>query len=305
MTQHSPGTHDHPEHPDAGSRKRSFQRLTWALFIGIGLFLAEIIGSALSGSLALLGDAFHVLGDLIGLGVTLLAGYLATRPATSRRSYGYYRIEVLAALINAVLLILLSYSLIVAAIDRLQNPRLIEADIMLAFAVAGLVTNIFMLLMLRPARSHSINVHGAYLHVLGDTLSSVAVVASGIVILFTDFYWLDAAATFVVALMIVWMAIRLLLDSSHVLLEGAPKHVDPEEVMRTLQTQFPQIKNIHDFHIWVITSHLFAMTAHIEAEVTRLSGVRELTDELNKLIRDRYGIGHTTFQIEPVLSESR
>lgn len=297
--EHKPEPHDHHAHPDPELRPKAIKRLRWTFFIGLGLFVAEAAGSFLTSSLALLADSFHVFADLCAVGVTLLASYLAERPQSSKRSYGYYRLEVLAALFNGCLLFGLACFIFKSAYLRLIEPRDIHGELMLAIAIIGLAINVFMLLLLKPSHEHNLNLRSAYLHILGDTLSSLAVILGALLITWTGQSWIDSVASIGVGFILAFMAIRLIWDSIHVLLEGTPRHMDPQEIERALRAAFPSIVNIHDFHIWEITSHLFAMTAHVEARVKSLDETRHLIDSMNALIHKSYGIGHTTFQVEP------
>lgn len=266
--------------------------------MALALMCFEGIGSWLSGSLALLADTMHVLGDSAALGFTLFASWLAARPQTPERSYGYYRIEILAALLNGSVLLVLSFFILKSAYDRFSTPHEISAGLMLWVAIIGLLVNLMMLFVLRHAHSHNLNTRGAYLHILGDTLSSIAVVISALLIQNFGWIWSDALAGVFVGIMIASMAGRLIWDSINILLEGSPKHLNPVEIEKVLQHNFPQIKRIHDFHIWEITNHLFAMTAHVEVKINSLNEHKVLLDQMNILIKDKYGIGHTTFQIE-------
>lgn len=297
--EHHPEPHDHHAHPDPELRPKAFKRLRWTFFIGLALFIAEAIGGWYSNSLALLADSFHVLADLGAVAVTLLASHLAERPKSSKRSYGYYRLEVIAALFNGCLLLALAYFVFRSAYDRMLQPHEIQSNLMLSVAIGGFLINLLMLLLLKPSHDHNLNLKSAYMHIAGDTLSSVAVIIGALIIRYTGLLWVDALAGVFVGTILMVMAFRLIWDSIHVLLEGTPRHMDPAEVESSLRAAFPQIIDIHDFHIWEITSHLFAMTAHVEARVKTLDETRLLIDGMNALIHERYGIGHTTFQVEP------
>ncbi len=300
LIEHEPESNArHPQGPPP-MRQKSFRRLKWTFGIAISLFIIEVLGSWLSGSLALLADAFHVIADAMALGIALIAGYLAERPQSSRRSYGYYRLEVLAALLNGIVLCLIAAGILRAAYLRFQTPVEINAAIMFDFSVIGLLVNILMLVLLKEGHSHNLNIKGAYLHVLGDTLSSVAVIIGAALMRFTGIIWIDSLASTFVACMIIFMALRLLWDSSHILLEGTPKHLDADEIEKGLREAFPSIVRIHDFHIWEITAHLFAMTAHVEATIYSMKESEELIHEMNHLLLEKYGIKHTTFQIESI-----
>ncbi len=296
---HKPEPHSHHESPDQDLRPKALKRLKLTLLVGLSLFLIEALGSWFSHSLALLADSFHVLGDLGAVFVTLIASKLAERPKNSRRSYGYYRLEVIAALFNGCLLLGLAYIIFQSAYHHFNSTPEIESRLMLGVAVFGLMINLLMLFVLKPSHQHNLNLRSAYLHILGDTISSCAVIVGAVLIIFTGLSWIDAVMGVFVGSILTLMACRLVWDSIHVLLEGAPKHMNPDEVEETLRKAFPQITNIHDFHIWEITSHLFAMTAHVEAKVVTLAETRGLIDGMNALIHEKYGIGHTTFQVEP------
>ncbi|PIR23142.1 MAG: cation transporter [Deltaproteobacteria bacterium CG11_big_fil_rev_8_21_14_0_20_45_16] len=299
LINHKPSPHDHPEHPHGPTRDVAIKRLKIAFFIGLFMLVVEIIGAYYSNSLALLADATHLLADASALGITLIAAWMAGRLASPKRSYGYYRLEVLAALANGVLLSLMAITIAFEAFDRIFSEHQVEPKSMMAVGIIGLIGNIAMLFIVAPSHKHNINVKGAFLHIIGDTLSSFAVIVGAAFILLTNLNWPDVVASFFVSTMIIIMAIRLIRESINILLEGTPKHMDPDDIQKNIFQNFPSIKDIHDFHVWEITSNLFAMTAHIEAEVRDLEETSKLIDSLNQFIRVQYGIGHTTFQVEP------
>jgi len=260
----------------------------------------EMVGGWISGSLALIADATHMLADTFALAMALFAAWLAERPKTLWRSYGYYRLEVLAALLNGLLLIGIAVYLVTEALHRWNTPHEVDVHWMLGLGILGLIANLIMMSIMKHSHDTNINMRAAFLHIMGDTLSSVAVIVGAIAMLATGIVWPDLVASFFVAFMIVIMATRLLKDSIHVLLEGTPRHMNPEIVQKEIFEKFQSIKNIHDLHIWEITSHLFAMTAHIEAAVKDHDETRLLIDGLNSFMREKYGVGHTTFQVEPL-----
>jgi len=292
----------HPTHADRGSqgRQQGLQALKKAIFIALGLLAIQGLGSLLSGSLALLADTAHVFSDSMALVIALVAALLSRRAASQHRSYGYYRLEVLAALVNGIGVITLGAFILKAAYDRFLNPQPLQPGLMLVFAFIGLFANVWMLFALRPSHHFNLNMKGAYLHILGDTLSSVIVVASGVVMLFTEALWLDAVASAVVALIIAWLALQLTWDSIQILLESRPKHLKGRDLEKDLIQKFPQIKHIHDFHVWEITNELVSMSAHIEADIQSLDESQKLVKELNEFVTSEFGIAHTTFQIERV-----
>jgi cobalt-zinc-cadmium efflux system protein len=302
LLDHDPRPHDHPDHPEKPLREEGFNRLIIALVVCSGVMALEMLGGLWSGSLALVADATHMLADTVALGMAILAAWLAVRPKSKYRSYGYYRLEVLAAFLNGILLLGIAGFLTFEAIDRWSDPHSIQSSWMLGIGIIGLVANLAMMKLMHETHEANINLKAAFLHVIGDALSSLAVIFGAVIIMFTGAYWPDLAASFVVSLMITIMAVRLIYSSGHVLLEGAPRHMDPEELESELFKKFPQIRNIHDLHIWEITSHLFAMTAHFEADIKNLEDSQILIDHINAFVREKYGVGHTTFQVEPFAS---
>lgn len=294
-TEHHP-SHGHEGH--AHDRNSLKLRLKIAFSMSIALVFIEGIGGWWSGSLSLLADALHVLADAAAVGIVLLTSHLAESPRSARKSFGYYRLEILSALFNGVLLIFTTLFIFRSAYMRWASPVEIQSAGMLVISVLGLIVNIAMLASLRSHHHDHINLRSAYLHILGDTLSSVAVVASAIIIQFTGINRIDILASIFVALIVVSLSGRLVYDSIHILLEGSPKHLDPEAIQEELRKEFSQIINIHDFHLWEITSNLLSLTAHIEAKVDSMQASQKLIEDINTLLKSRHGIRHTTLQIE-------
>ncbi len=300
LIEHHPMPHDHPEHPEKPLRKEGLKRLTYAFMISASVMALELFGGWISGSLALMADATHMMADSLALGMSILAAWLAERPKSKSRSFGYYRIEVLAAFLNGILLLGIAGFLISEAIDRWTSPHEVDVPWMLGLGLIGLLANLAMIFLMHHSHDANINLKAAFFHVIGDALSSCAVVAGGAIMLLTGSLWPDLIASLIVACMIIIMSVRLIYVSGHVLLEGTPRHMNPDTIEKELFERFPQIKSIHDLHIWEITSHLFAMTAHLEAEVKTHDDTRILIDKLNGYMRTKYGVGHTTFQVEPL-----
>lgn len=299
--------HEHPEHPNLKKRKESFGKLGSAFFICLSFLLVEIMGAYFSGSLALLADAFHMMTDCFSLGIALAAGYLSHRmQAEGHKTYGYYRLEVLAAFVNGILLALMGAFILWESLGRLMSPQAVDAEIMLSVGLLGLLANVVMIFILHSSHHHNLNVKGALFHILGDTLASVAVVLSALFMIVFETDLPDILVSFLVGLIIVFMSIRLLRESGHVLMEGTPKNIQVDEVEKKIRTSFPQIIEIHDFHFWQITSNLYAMTAHVSTTSKTLEEAIQLIDAMNELVKNNYGITHTTFQIEPLShSETR
>jgi cobalt-zinc-cadmium efflux system protein len=288
-------------HGHAAARAEDRYRLRWVLAVTLVGLVVQLVGAWWSGSLALLADAGHLATDAGGVLLALAAGYIAARPASQRRTFGWHRAEVLAALANAVALLVVGGYLLVEGVRRLQDPPAVEAGPMAAFAVAGLVANAVSLGLLHDRQAGSLNMRGAYLEVLSDLLGSVAVVVAALLVLLTDEYWPDPVATLLIAVVIVPRALLLAKEAAVVLLEATPAHVDPEELRRHL-VEVPGVVDVHDLHVWTITSGLHSMSVHVSVEDRTLAeeGVGPLLDRFSDCVSSHFEIEHTTFQIEPV-----
>ena len=275
-------------------------RLRLVLLVTAVVAVVELVGAFLSGSLALLADAGHMLTDTAAIVLALSASYVATLPATPRRTFGYHRAEILAALINAVVLLGVCGYLAFAGIRRLLDPVDVEAGQMLAFAAVGLAANLVSLALLARRRSQSLNMRGAFLEVLGDAFGSVAAIAAGVVIATTGFTRADSIASLLIAVLILPRAWSLLRDCLQVLLEGTPPGVDMEVVRRHLAAA-DGVTDVHDLHAWSITSGMPALSAHVSVteEALAARGVGQILDELGQCVATHFGIEHATFQVEP------
>jgi cobalt-zinc-cadmium efflux system protein len=277
-------------------------RLLIAIGIVATVLVVEVVGAWLSGSLSLLADAGHMLSDLTGLIVALMATIVAARPPSDRQTFGYQRAEVFGALINGLILLAVAVSVTVGAINRLLSAA--EAEVqsipMLVVAVIGLVANAAALLLLRPAAGHSINMRGAYLEVLGDLIGSVTVIVAAVVILFTGFVPADAIASLLIAALIVPRAFLLLRDVVRVLSEAAPADTDVAEIRDHIRGTNGVVA-VHDVHVWAITSGAPVFTAHVvvAAEIFSSGKTGELLDELSGCLSKHFDVEHSTFQLEP------
>jgi cobalt-zinc-cadmium efflux system protein len=265
------------------------------LALTVVILVVEVAGAVLSGSLALLADAGHVLTDGAGIGLALLAVRFAARPATPRRTFGYYRLEILAAVVNAVLLFGVAGFVLVEAWRRLAEPPEVASGLMLAVAVAGLVANAVSLWLLRRGQAESLNLRGAYLEVLGDLLGSAAVLAAAAVIAVTGFQAADPIASILIGVLILPRTWRLLREAVDVLLEAAPRGVDLAEVRRHL-IETPGVTDVHDLHAWTITSGLPVLSAHVVLE--RGADAGRVLDGLGDCLAGHFDIEHSTFQLE-------
>lgn len=287
-------------HEHAAGRAADRARLRLVLVVTLAVIALEVVGAVLSGSLALLADAGHMVTDAAAVMLALSASYVAGRPATSRRTFGLHRAEILAALVNAVVLLVVCSYLIWSGVRRLLDPVPVEGGVMLAFAAVGLVANGVSLLVLDRRKDSSLNMRGAYLEVLSDLLGSVAVVVAATVVLLTGFVRADAIASLVIAGMILPRSFSLLREAVEVLLEASPRGVDLDEV-RSHLAAVPGVVDVHDLHAWTITSGMPSLSVHVTVtdEAFAQRGVCELLDELSGCVGDHFDVAHTTFQIEP------
>lgn len=274
-------------------------RLLGVLTITVSIMAAEVIGGLISGSLALLADAGHMLTDAAGVGLALLAAAFAARPATPERTFGYMRLEILAAVINALLLFGVAGFVLIEAVRRFSEPPHLSTGVMLTVAVVGLVANAGSLLLLRSGQQASLNVRGAYLEVLGDLLGSVAVIVAAIVIRLTGFTQADAIASAAIGLMILPRTWALLREAVGVLLEATPKGVDLAQVRQHINDT-PGVLDVHDLHAWTITSGLPVLSAHIVITDDALAdgGGGRVLDQLGECLAGHFDVEHCTFQLE-------
>jgi cobalt-zinc-cadmium efflux system protein len=290
--------HDHGSLISAGGRHRG--RLLVVLGITAVVLVAEVVGAAVTGSLALLADAGHMLTDVAGILLAVLAVTFAARPASAERTFGYYRLEILAAVVNAVLLGLVAVFVLVEAWHRWFDPNEVEGGLMLVFAVAGLAANLAGLLVLRSGARESLNVRGAYLEVLGDLLGSAAVIVAAAVIAISGWVRADAVASAAVAGMILPRTWSLLREAVDVLLEATPRNVDLDEVRRHI-LETPGVIGAHDLHAWTITSGLPVLSVHVVVTDEALAdgGAAQVLDQLSDCLAHHFDIEHCTFQLEP------
>jgi len=287
--------------PHANSKGCSGAQPTRALWIALtltGLFtLVEFAGGWFTNSLALMADAGHMLTDAAALGLSIFALGFAARPATARKTYGFQRVEILAALVNGVTLVVISLVIFYEAYERLLNPPPVKSGPMLVIACAGLVVNLLCASALHRSHSSNLNVRGALLHVIGDALGSVGAIVAGILMLTKGWYMADPMISFVVGLLILYSSWRLVKDSVDILLEGTPAHIDLEMVHNALSS-VEGVASIHDLHIWTLTSGIHAMSCHVV--VCGDDDRHQILEQLSDIVRSRFKIDHTTIQLEEV-----
>ncbi len=256
--------------------------------------IVELVGGYYARSLALLADAGHMLSDAGALGLALFASWFSRRPASARHTYGYYRAEILAALVNAATLIAIAVLIVIEAYQRIWDPPAVHGGLMLGVAVGGLAVNAFGLWALHEGRHDSLNAHGAWLHVATDALGSAQAIVAGLLILLFGWHWLDPLVSFAIALLVVYAAWMLMREAVAVLMESAPGSVDVDEVRRCL-LRVTGVEGVHDLHVWTIASGLVALSAHVTAERPPSQVLHDLRHELE----ERFGIRHTTIQFDP------
>ncbi len=284
-------------HPRALQRAADSRRLAVVLALSAVYMVAEAVGGLLTHSLALLADAGHMLSDVAALALSLFAFWIAKRPATSRRSYGYYRAEILVALANGATLIAISIFVFVEAFDRLREPPEVLGEATAAIALGGLAVNLVGMLVLRRGGSDNLNMKGARLHVATDALGSVGALAAGLAVWLFGWRQADAAASFAIGALIVFSSWALLRETVSVLMESAPAHVDLDAVRDAL-AEVPGVSAVHDLHCWSITTGLVALSCHVC--VADEAGNGRVLAEVRNRLHERFGIEHTTIQIEPM-----
>jgi cobalt-zinc-cadmium efflux system protein len=283
-------THDHNAH-----RLVERRGLILAIvFTGI-ILLAEVVGGILTNSLALLADAGHMLVDVASLVMSLLALTFALRPPSEGRTFGFHRLEILAALGNSVTLILICFYIFYEAYQRILAPKPVQGPGMLLIALVGLVANVAAIMVLE--KGESLNVRSAFLHVLGDTLSSVGIIVGGLVMLVTGWYIIDPLISVLIALLIMVSAYRVTVEAVNILLEATPRGIDLHEVVEAVRA-VDGVKDIHDVHIWSITSGLHALSAHLLIDDQLTSCSVDIVERVQSLLKCDFGIAHTTLQCE-------
>jgi len=268
-----------------------------ALLIAVAIFFAELIGGFLSNSLALLSDAGHVMTDALALTLALLASIFAALPATRRQTFGFYRLEILSALINGSLLTIVAVYVFYEAVQRLLNPEPVGGTLMLVVATIGFLANLGGAVILAKASRENLNVRGAFIHVLSDAASSVGVIIGGVLIQFFGWYYADPIIGILIGLLILRGAYQLIMESANVLLEATPIGVKLDDVVTAI-CSVKGVKNIHDLHVWSITSGMNTIAAHILIEEGETARTNEILEAVRAALKTKFNITHSTFQTE-------
>jgi cobalt-zinc-cadmium efflux system protein len=255
----------------------------------------EIIGGLMTGSLALLADGFHMFADAAAIGISLFAQWLSHRPASKHKTFGFQRVEIMAAFFNALLLLAMGLGILYESYERFQTPIHIRADLMLLIAVGGLLVNIISAVLLHADHQHNLNIKGAYLHVLGDLLGSAGAILAGLSVLFFGWTPADSLISMFIALLVIRSAVSLLWEAARILLEGCPSHLNIEEIRREI-LNCNGIQAVHHLHVWNINMQRTVLTAHLEVTPEAFSG--ETLSRVQQTLKSRFGLSHVTLQLE-------
>jgi cobalt-zinc-cadmium efflux system protein len=280
-------------------RHTETRRLIWASAISALYFIAELVAGFLTNSLALLSDAGHMLSDIGAMALSLFAFRMAKRPATHQSTYGFHRVEILAALFNGLSLWLIVGIIFAAAYNRFAQPPVVESFGMMIVAVVGLFVNIAAAAMLHGRHRHNLNLRGAFLHVVSDAVGSVGAIAAGVIMLTTGWYLADPLISIFIGGLILFSSWSLVKDSVSVLMQSVPKGIQLEEVRLTIEA-VDGVSKVHDLHIWAVTSDIFTLSAH--AVVTNGEDFHQVLNNIEDTLKERFNIEHTTIQLE---TESR
>ena len=279
-----------------GAGRSVDRRLKIGIILNLVFALAEFIAGLAAGSLALVGDAWHNFGDVIALALSWVALRQAERPATGRKTFGYHRASILAALGNGLALIGITLWLFYEAIQRLRQPELPEAAVMMAVAGAGFLMNLAVAVSLKRS-TRDISVRSAYLHLMSDAFVSLGVVAAGGVILLTGWSLIDPLLSLVIGVLILVGSWDIVMEALNVLMEGVPRGIDVDRVLDAMRS-LPEVKDTHDLHVWSLSSHVYALSCHIQVADLPVSEGTQLLDRISRMLKERFGIAHTTIQLE-------
>jgi len=273
------------------------RKFYWAIGLTAVVMVLETVGGVLTNSLALLSDAGHMLTHLMALFISLLAIIFASKPPTLKKSFGFYRLEILAALFNGFFLFLITAWIVYEAYHRFITPEPVATSEMMIIAIVGLVTNLLTAFLLTGTKRKDINTQSAILHLAGDTFASVGVVVGAGIIAWTQWWWVDPALSVIISLLILYWAFDLIRDAIDILLEATPKEIDPDRVVDAIKS-FEEVRDMHDVHVWTLTSGMYALSAHVAIKDMPLKQTAPLLKKINTLLCDRFKIGHAAIQLE-------
>lgn len=295
MKQHSSHTHSHLRE----ASKQTTQRLSISLFLTLAFVVIEAGAGIFANSLALLTDAAHNLTDVIALGLTWFAVRITAQPANAQKTYGYHRAGILVALLNSTTLVLISLGIFYEAYQRFLNPPDVESSILIGVGLIAVVINLVTALLVHRGSEHDLNLRSAFVHLMGDVLSTVGAVIAGVIIYFTNANWLDPLVSVLIGFLILYNAWGILRDAIDILLESTPRDVDIQKMVKDI-AQVNGVLGVHDIHVWSLTQSLRTMSAHILTNDLHISAGTEIQLEINELLQNRYNISHATLQLECV-----
>lgn len=292
----APHEHAHAHGPaHSHAHEIGKKRLTFVLTLTAVFMLVELVGGLLSNSLALIADAAHMLTDVGALALSLFVLWFSRRPARPEKTYGYLRLEILAALINGVALVVIALAIFWQAYQRLLTPEPVEGTLMLVVSIIGFLVNVIAARMLHSSAEHSLNLRGAYLHVIGDLVGSAGAILAAVLIVTTGLVLADPIISVLVGILILYSSWKLVRESVDVLLESVPAHIDLSAVRKTID-DVPGVDQVHDLHVWTVTSGMVSMSAH--AVVQNPDHNQRILQDIHKALRERFGISHITVQLE-------
>jgi cobalt-zinc-cadmium efflux system protein len=274
----------------------SGRKLLGIILLNAGITAVQAVGGILSGSLALLSDAVHNLSDAISIALTYAAWRIAKRGRNRQKTYGYKRAEILAAFVNASSLLVICLFLVIAAVKHFQHPEPIRGTLMIWVALFAIIANLISVLLLQRESHGNLNIRSSFLHLLGDTISSVVVLLGGLAIHFFEWYWVDPIATIIIALYVAWESFSIVRKTVDILMQSAAP-LDYEGLQADIQA-LPGVRNVHHLHTWLSDENTIYLEAHVEMEDGLLSEIRTVQDKANELLRVRYGVSHATLQFE-------
>jgi len=291
---HNHQIHDHHHHH---GKDLTGNKLMWVTLLNLSITIVQVIGGFMSNSLSLLSDALHNLGDSSAIFIAFLAGKKSKQKPDIRNTFGYKRIEILAALFNAVILIAICTFLFYEAYQRFVHPEKIKGLLMLLVATFGLFANLISVVILFKDKSHNLNIKAAYMHLLGDTLSSIAVIAGGIAIWLFNIYWIDPLITVIVGIYVIWHTWGIVKETIDILMQAAPLNINPEKIKKEVE-QLSEIDNLHHLHIWKLNDSQIHLEAHLNLKNNiNMEKMMEVKERAEHVLHENFGIGHITLQM--------
>jgi cobalt-zinc-cadmium efflux system protein len=290
-------THSHPHTHFGDLNQQNTGRLALSLFLTLAFVFIEAAAGWWSNSLALLTDAAHNLTDVIALGLSWYALRLTIKPSNSKQTFGYHRAGILVALLNSATLVLISIGVFVEAYRRFNEPPEVKSGVLIGVGLIAFIINAVTAWLVKDGSEHDLNMRSAFIHLMGDVLSTIGAVIAGIIIYFTGANWLDPVVSVFIGILILFNAATIIRESIHILLEGTPRDVDMAALIAAIK-EVNGVQGVHDLHVWSLTQDLRAMSAHILTHDVSISTGAAIQRDVNTLLRERYHIGHTTLQLE-------